>query len=274
MYELQLHPLDLECRAMVEASPKCHSRNCIRSAFHHLEMAAKIQEIDPGMAVFRALSAEEEAATGLMHCLQELGYNNASLLQPRKHFHKNAVSPFLSVLGMFFAEFAKAHIKQPGLYIDPAESEKRLMLRFRLPFTAEDQWVTPIPPLNFSISSGGKRISFQPQIEALASKRNVSDIAKHIKREANRRNEILYAAPSGYPTHPAIGPDFFHHHQVLVVALMRAWLLIKPYPEHMCFVQDSLDAFLVMLGALKSHDLIGDIEDLDEDTSQEPPSDL
>lgn len=138
------------------------------------------------------------------------------------------------------------------------------MLRFCLPFTAEDQWVTPIPPLNFSISSGGKRISFQPQIEALASKRNVSDIAKHIKREANRRNEILYAAPNGYPAHPVTEPDFFQHHQVVVVALMRAWLLIKPYPERMRFVQDSMDAFLVMLGALKIHDLTGDIEGPDE----------
>lgn len=244
---------------MVEASPKSHSRNCIRSAFHHLEMAAKIQEVDPGMAVFRALTAEEEAATGLMYCLKELDYKNASMLRPRDHVHKNAVWPFLSALGLFFAEFAQAHIKKPGLYIDRNESEKRLMLRFCLPFTAEDQWVTPIPPLNFSISSGNKRISFQPQIHALASKRNVSDIAKHIKREANRRNEILYAAPNGYSGPPVVGPDFFQHHQVLVVALMRAWLLIKPYPEHMRFVQDSLDAFLVMLGALKDHDLTGDI---------------
>ena len=260
MYNLQLNSLDLECRAMLEASPKCHSRNCLRSAFHHLEMAGKVYEVDPAMAVFRGLTAEEEAATGLMYCLQEQGYKNASMLQPKNHVHKNAVFPFLTALGLFFAEFAQAHIKKPGLFIDNTGPEKRLMIHFCLPFASADKWVTPIPPFNFSISNGEKRISFRPQIEALASKRNVSDLAKHIKQEANRRNQLLYAAPNGYPTHPVVGPDFFQHHQVLVVALMRAWLLIKPYPEQMRFVQDSLDAFLVMLGALKDHDLTGDLD--------------
>ncbi len=48
---------------------------------------------DPAMAIFRAITAEEEAASGLLRCLAEMDYPNAKYLNPHNHSHKHAVFP-------------------------------------------------------------------------------------------------------------------------------------------------------------------------------------
>ena len=71
------------CIELLESLPKRHSKNCFRSALHHLKKAASLSNIDPAMAIFRGITAEEEAASGLMYCLREGNYFDAKRLKPR-----------------------------------------------------------------------------------------------------------------------------------------------------------------------------------------------
>jgi hypothetical protein len=256
---MHLSTFDQQCRDLFEASPKRYSRSCFRSAFHHLECAGKIAEIDPTMAAFRGLTAEEEAASGLMHCLKERGYANADRLKPREHVHKNAIAPFLDVLGLFFAETIAAHTKKPALMLQGEGAERRLRLRLLMSVNGEDQWAFPEPPLNFTVTSEAKRLSFRRQIESLVSFRGAKSISAHIRAQANLRNQLLYAGPESYPAGVDLPVNFFEVRKVRVMALVRAYLLVQPYKEQLTFVQDALDAFLAMLGELKDHDLHDDV---------------
>ena len=211
------------------------------------------------MAAFRGITGEEEAASGFMHCLKERGYKNADRLKPKEHIHKNAIAPFLEVLGLFFAETISAHVKKPALMLKGEGNERRLMLGLLMPVNGEDIWVHPIPPLNFTVSSEAKRLSYRKQIDALVSHRGAKNISAHIRAQANLRNQLLYAGPDGYPGHVDLSPDFFKTRQIRVMALVRGYLLVQPYQEHLLFVQDALDAFLAMLGVLKVHDLHEDV---------------
>ena len=182
---MQLSPFDQQCKDLLDESPKRFSRNCFRSAFHHLQSAERIAEIDPAMAAFRGITGEEEAASGFMHCLKERGYKNADRLKPKEHIHKNAIAPFLEVLGLFFAETISAHVKKPALMLKGEGNERRLMLGLLMPVNGEDIWVHPIPPLNFTVSSEAKRLSYRKQIDALVSHRGAKNISAHIRAQAN-----------------------------------------------------------------------------------------
>lgn len=252
---MQLAKFDQQCRDMLDESPSRHSRNCLRSALNHLEMAEKILELDPMMAAFRGLTAEEEAASGLMHCLKEKGYINSNYLKPKDHFHKNGISPFLDVLGRFFAENFQAHVKKPVFKLEGEGQNRRLMLGFQMEMLGAEKLVYPIPPLNFSVSINSKRFSYKSQIDFLADHHGAKSISDYIRDQANVRNKLLYAGPDGYPGHVELHVDFFKTRLTRVLALLRGYLLIQPYSERLTFVQDSQDAFLAMMGQLKDHDL-------------------
>lgn len=248
-------PFDQHCVDLVQASPKRNSRNCFLSAFNHLERAAAIAQIDPAMAAFRGLTAEEEAASGLMYCIKERGYKNADRLKPKDHAHKNAASPFLDVLTLFFSETKPSNFKEARLLLEGVGAERRLMIGFLISIDGEDQLAQPIPPLNFTVTSNSQRISYRRQIEALAAHREVKTISEYIRTQANLRNLLLYAGPEGFPKQVELGADFLKVRQDRVMALARGYLLVQPYGEQLSFVQDALDAFLAMIGALKEHDL-------------------
>jgi hypothetical protein len=64
------------------------SKQHARNAINHLEKAWTIRVIDKEMALFRAITAEEEAATALLLICQEKKYPNANKLKWRNHHHK------------------------------------------------------------------------------------------------------------------------------------------------------------------------------------------
>jgi hypothetical protein len=49
---------DKELFACINENAKGHSKHCARSAIRHLECAWVLKDIDPEMAVFRAITAE------------------------------------------------------------------------------------------------------------------------------------------------------------------------------------------------------------------------
>jgi hypothetical protein len=248
--ELPLRPFDEQCLSMLDGLPKRMSRHCFRSAVHHLRMSHRIQQVDPAMAAFRGLTAEEEAASGLMHCLKERGYENAEQLKPRDHFQKNAIVPFLDAVGAVIAVLLGEHASETMLHIREVDGERRLTHCVKVNVDGEIRLMYPMPPLNFSVHSEGKPLSFRQSIESYVRQRGAVDVETHLRQLQNRRNTLLYASDKGYPSGIELAPDFFSTRQVRVLTLMRGYLMIQPYAEQLPFVQDALNAFLYMLGRI------------------------
>jgi hypothetical protein len=69
-----------KCIEMLAGRP----RHCGRSAFRHLRKAWMLYPIDREMALFRAITAEEEAATALILAMKQRRYPGAELLDYRR----------------------------------------------------------------------------------------------------------------------------------------------------------------------------------------------
>ena len=234
--------------------PKKQSRHCFRSALRHLEFAEKLTVVDPAMAIFRGITAEEEAASGLMFALRELKYPGAENLKPHNHIHKHALYPFLKIVGLFFGQVLKNNIGEYRLHIKNEDGKKRLMLAFPLKIEGEDQWIYPIPPLNIGVEVGKESMppSYQSQITEFLAAKGSKNVSSYLKKEANLRNEILYASHSGYPDVVELKPEFLHEKASHVMVLLQAYLMIAPYKEIQLYVQGAVGAFASMVGKFEN----------------------
>jgi hypothetical protein len=224
------------------------------NAVRHLNRAWRLREIDPQMAIFRAITAEEEAATAIILSLKRRNYRGAKRLDHRKHVHKNAVIPFFDAITRVVAQFGD-QMPKTELIFDPAE--KKMQIRFKpIHLTnGEDYWAYPTPPLHFSLFGGAdvEKMTdedFSGGVEILISGTNFKDIIDYIRARANLRNEILYAGPDGYPDFSHGIEENINYYKGNVFILLRIYLLIDPYPGGQLFVQQALDAFLKALRML------------------------
>lgn len=121
----------------------------------HLNGAWKIKEIDPQMALFRAITAEEEAATALFLSLKRLGYDGAENLKKHNHVHKNAVIPVFDAITRVIAKVG-SHMPPTEIFLDTNTKPHQLAIRFKHihPLTGENLHAHPQPPLHFSITGG------------------------------------------------------------------------------------------------------------------------
>jgi len=207
------------------------------------------------MAVFRCFTAEEEAASGLMYCLKDKRYKNAEKLNPRDHVHKNAVIQFFSVLCQFVEDqFRKFGIE---MFLNMAETDgkRNLFLEVHMDLGCGPTTFIPTPPLNFKLLHEEKRFSYKEQIGALIKSKEAKEIGSYLTHIANQRNLVLYASQRGFPSNIEIEDKFFPAYQSRVLALLRTYLMIDPYEENQCYVQDALDAFLAMLTKYRFEDL-------------------
>jgi hypothetical protein len=248
---MDLHSFDVHCLELLEKSPNRISRHCFRSAINHLQRAEKLFDIDNPMAVFRCYTAEEEAASGLMHCLKEGGYLNSSELKPQYHLHKNAFIPFFSILCQFIEDSFRQYGIEIDLLIGESNARKYIALEVAMASSIGPVKFAPDPPFNFSFVHEGKSFSYRQQIDKFVKSKDAREIKDCLRQEANKRNEVLYATPHGFPASIEITPKFFPAYWRRVMAMLRAYLMIEPYKEPQPFVQDSLNAFLAMVISLK-----------------------
>lgn len=214
------------------------------------------------MALFRALMAEEEAATALFLCLKRRRYRGAKLLRQRDHVHKNAVIPFFYAMGNVIAQLGD-NAPDVGVVTTSDRAALELRIKFKHPKTMEDSWAYPVPPLNFSMSGGpsGQKLKledFAAGLDQLISETKAKDIVDYVRDRANQRNQLLYAGAEGYP---AVAGDIergLRVYQQHVFALIQAYLLIDPHSGNQLFVQQVLDAFLKALRLLPK-DIEGDV---------------
>lgn len=224
-------------------------KHCARNAIAHIKKAWEIKEIDPEMAAFRAITGEEEAATAIMHSLSRRKYIGAEKLNYRDHTYKAAVFPFFQGISGAFAR----HLEQfkVTLEIDTKDKKPTLKTRINIPRpTGDVMHAYPDPPLHFEITMNGKIYDFSHELEKLATLKNVKKITDYIKRQANTRNVILYAATQGIPQIKLPIEGFLERKRSIVFGHLVIYLLIDPYKEHQLFVQQALTAFLKMLNAV------------------------
>lgn len=243
---MKLTKHDELCLDILKSLPKKRSKHCFRSAINHLELGEKLLPIDKPMGVFRLLTAEEEAASGLMFCLKERGYISANRLNPRDHNHKVSVIELFIIIKKFIDD----EISNRGIDIDivtlQEQDGKRLALDIVLPGEDEEQRpkIRPYPPLCFNLSGPVNHMDYKKQIENLLAERGVEDIKKYVKEQANRRNQLLYASNEGFPANIEIEDRFYPAQKNRVFAMLHAYLLIEPYAVNCQFIQDTLNAYL------------------------------
>ena len=77
----------LERAAQTRGAGGFSAKSCRR----HIERAWMLKESMPEVAVFLAITAEEEAATALFHAFQKKRYKNIGRINKRNHMHKAGV---------------------------------------------------------------------------------------------------------------------------------------------------------------------------------------
>lgn len=224
-------------------------RHSLRSAFHHLRRSWILHPIDPEMSLFRAITAEEEAASALMLALKQRDYPGAGLLKPRDHRHKSAITPFLQAVNNMLAA---SEVPTPKLSISVGETPRlRLSLDIGVLLGADPLHAEPDNPLNFVLRGGpdGSVYRFVSELREIADGKSAKDIAALVEQEANLRNRLLYAGDRGYPV--AEFPDrTILERRDRVYRMTLLTIAVMQTAQHQLFATQCLSAYLSMLGKI------------------------
>ena len=204
------------------------------------------------MAMFRAITAEEEAATAIFHSLQRLRYPGASGLNPRNHIHKNALAPFLHAVEMALNQVPFDKFRGTLQFVDH-DGRRAIQIHWELPWLPDGYHMESVAPLNFRFSETqlGKEprlVDFKRQLADLTTQVKKRDVMKHIRERANLRNQILYAGSEGYPGVSGDIDAGLREFQVRIFRSLRILLMIDPYRKHQEFVKHALGVFLGVVG--------------------------
>lgn len=230
------------------------SRKGFEAALLHLSCAHRIADVDPEMAMFRAITAEEEAATALLRAVQSIGYPGASRLRVRNHVYKAAVFPFIAAISKHASNLKFNGIIEIRLGV-PKEGERpRLTLAFILDGTRAGQYAHPNPPLNLHLREGEEKSfpDYRRYFLEAVGRTGYEDLRKYLEVKANERNLILYASQRGLLRLRELPPDYLKFQKIRVMAILKAALLIWPYNEIQPFVEEAIEAFLGLVERLRA----------------------
>ena len=254
---LSFEPTELE-RLIADNVPmagppgKWHAFNSIR----HLSRGWAIREQDPEMASFRAITAEEESATAVFLSLKRRGYRGSENIDHRRHVNKHALTPFAKAVAKRISDLLPSNPPIPEIFVDSSSHPQRLGMEWRLvpPDGTEVVVARPRLPLSFVISEGeiggpSQPIEFMKSVFEVTEAVNRNGVMRHLRKRANVRNTLLYAASEGYPiVKKADVESGILEHRRNTFNLLLLFLLIDPYSDQQPFVQHCLDQFLQMLG--------------------------
>jgi len=248
MTDIPLPPMfteeDRRIVALLRQEPKDWTRKSFDAAFIHLSFAHRLKDIDAAMATFRAITAEEEAATGLLRALQARGYTTLGGLKPKDHLQKAAVYPFLCAVIKHTSYLRMNGIQKVRLGIPVNEGKPRLQLALLLDGANEGIVARPDPPLNLSIREGGDPVSYRDYFIELITEAGYEDIRKYLEIKKNRRNLLLYASPQGLLDPGPVADSTLLDYKQRVMTILMATLLVWPYKEAQPFVQEAVNSFV------------------------------
>ncbi len=233
----------------IKEKAKGQSKQCVFNAINHLEMAYKIKDIDPNMAYFRAITAEEEMASAIFLILKEHQYNNAKKLKHLNHSYKQGLDYFiLSVIDFFVNQTLDEQYPFKNK-LSLLFNDKTKLIELYIYFKNKPVKAEVIPPLNFSMKINEQPYRYENEFKKFASLENVQKLKKAIDAKANTRNKLLYASSNGIiKIKEGAIEKIIDKQYTIVFKFIRIYGLIYPYKnEKSEFVQDSLDAFLFMM---------------------------
>lgn len=222
-----------------------HCGHAARSSVRHLERAWSLRNEMPEVAVFLAITAQEEAATALLLSLKKRKYENSKRINIRNHVHKTGVYPIIQLMrSAFLSDDFEIDIT---LYFD--NEQEGSPLRFYIPMPSREDakfCIIPDPPLNIhSQEKEGLPKDYHAAIDNIASKAGIESIRDHLGKLANERNQMLYASGSDIPN-AKDADSRLNYFTTAVIRTLIFFLLIEPY-ERQNLVQEALNAFIKAL---------------------------
>lgn len=222
-------------------------KHCARSAFHHLRKAWQLHGVDDEMSAFRALTAEEEAATSIIEALKRQRYPGAEKLQAKSHIHKCSIWPLVRAVNHVMS---RVGLPPPQVVLSRS-GKPHLKVSVNITALAgiegAPMWAQPDHPLNFAIRSGSASktviASFEEELAQLASLTGEQSISSYMALEANQRNLLLYASDHGIP-HVSFSDDMLIERGRRVSVLLTIMIAIAQTPVHQIFVVQCLEAIL------------------------------
>lgn len=244
--EMPFDDIHLGIEAAIEKLKVPRVRHACRSAFNHLRKSWILHPVDAEMSSFRAITAEEEAATAVIRALRHRSYPNADKLNDRNHVHKSALWPFMTAVR---DKMVEKNISAPTIGLR-TEGTPRIELSVDIGSQAgldRPLWGTPDEPFNFSMWSDRKGPfelhDFSEELEMLATGKGARNIEVYVKSEANARNQVLYASDQGIPS-VMFEDAYLLSRRRRVTTLLILTIAIMQTEVHQLFLVQCLDALL------------------------------
>jgi hypothetical protein len=251
MASFEMSDLEKDIAALVElaAPPGKHSA---RSAIRHVQRAWLLREADAEIALFRAITAEEESASAIFWAFRRRKYRRADELDPRDHVQKNAVTPFAWAVREVLSGFNEETF-QPQLIVDRTGKEPKLLVQCRVVHPQLGlTFAKPDRPLNFNLEVAGQAYDFVAELDRFAKSRKFSTVLKMLQDRANQRNRILYASGQGIPNFAGDLDRALQQRREHTFRNLAFFLLVDQYPGEQLFARQLLDGFLKVVKRLPS----------------------
>lgn len=227
-------------------------KNCAVNAITHLTKAWEIKDIDQEMSIFRGITAEEEAAASLFYSLRNNRYNNAEKIKFTQHTDKLGLYPFMSVVyDSLLGLISRTDSPFDAYSLIYRKVSNRAALELSLKLRGTTQAISPLPPLNYSVSDGnGVARNFKEQFKAAVEGAGYTKAKDYVKNIAGLRNRLLYASSAGAPDIKENAEKFILNQQEKVLGILYVVLLSDPWVAdygRSSFVQQALDSYLLLL---------------------------
>jgi hypothetical protein len=225
--------------------------NRFRSAFSHIRRAWSLYESDKEMCAFRSITAEEEAATGLILALKERGYPGSEQLKHRDHTHKMLVFRIIQAFNNMVAELLLPPCRISITTSGPPKILLHIGLSEKLG-TEEPLFATPDNPLNIWVSAEKDSLPHKildGKLQELFSDANFPSLDSYLRSEANRRNLLLYASDEGVPS-VNFDLSFIETRLQRVVIMSGIAIAILQDEQQQLLVRQCLEAALASLPKL------------------------
>lgn len=201
------------------------------NAIDHILKARKLIDIDPQMACFRAICAEEEAATSLLSSIKDQSYQLSGEINIHSHPNKAGVIIFVSaVIDWFHKSFILNgdHFGSPIMRF--TDEPGRTAIEILLPLLGTDKCVHPRPPLDLRTQGGSTLQDMIGESVRIKLKHNLaSEIKGAISTRANQRNLLLYASDNALAGQMPRITEYLENQAAIVNALLTAVGLIDPW---------------------------------------------
>ena len=204
------------------------------------------------MACFRAITAEEEAASSIFYIVKRKNYKNAKRIKAKDHVYKNSLYQYILAIQKFFSE--KVKYPYQILFSLSDKKDKPAYIKIELP---DGRFIEPIPPLNFNVKElpDNSIIKFDSIFIEMVNDLGKKDLNKYLKDLANQRNILLYASEIGVGSFRDNIIEYIDKKRRNVFTILFAYCLMFPY-ENSLFVQQLINGFLLSLKEINNDELI------------------